>query len=116
MSLARLIFLAMSSVSLTIGNGFALVMQSAPIRLAGSVSSLLGVAQYAFAGIAGAVLALVYDATLTPFIVTLLGCAVASLATLAAAMQVAAEPAPAIGGRDQGTQVARASDDWMPPP
>ena len=104
--IGALIFLAMSSLSLTIGNGFALVMQSAPMRLAGSVSSLLGVAQYAFAGMAGALLALVYDATLTPFIVTLLGCAIASLATLAAAMQVPAEPAPSIEGRDQDTSGA----------
>ncbi|WP_077517881.1 multidrug effflux MFS transporter [Rhodanobacter sp. C03] len=88
-----LIFLAMSTLSLTIGNGFALVMQNAPVRLAGSVSSLLGVAQYALAGIAGVVLAIAYDATLTPFILTLLACAAAALLTLAIAMRMPAEPA-----------------------
>lgn len=74
-----LIFLIMASLMLVVGNGFALVMQSAPMRLAGAVSSLLGVVQYVFAGLAGAALALTFDGTLTPFIVTLLLCAAGSL-------------------------------------
>ena len=53
-----LVFLAMASLMLVVGNGFALVMKSAPMSQAGSVSSLLGVLQYAFAGVTGAALAL----------------------------------------------------------
>jgi MFS transporter, DHA1 family, multidrug resistance protein len=54
-------------------------MKSAPTSHAGSVSSLLGVLQYAFAGVSGAALALAYDATLTPFITAMLLCAVGAL-------------------------------------
>jgi hypothetical protein len=57
-------------------SGIALVMKGAPTSHAGSVSSLLGVLQYAFAGVSGAALALAYDATLTPFITAMLLCAV----------------------------------------
>jgi len=71
-----LIFLAMASLMLVVGNGIALVMKSAPTSHAGSASSLLGVLQYAFAGVIGAALALAYDATLTPFITAMLLCAV----------------------------------------
>jgi MFS family permease len=74
-----LIFLAMASLMLVVGNGIALVMKNAPISQAGAVSSLLGVLQYAFAGVSGAALALAYDATLTPFITAMLLCAVGAL-------------------------------------
>jgi hypothetical protein len=41
-------------------------MKSARTGHAGSVSSLLGDLQYAFAGVSGAALALAYDANFTP--------------------------------------------------
>jgi hypothetical protein len=45
-------------------SGIALVMKSAPMSQAGSVSSLLGALQYGFAGAGGAALALAYVAVL----------------------------------------------------
>ena len=86
-----LIFLAMASLMLVVGNGIALVMKSAPTSHAGSVSSLLGVLQYAFAGFSGAALALAYDATLTPFITGMLLCAVGALIAFVVATRLTAE-------------------------
>jgi DHA1 family bicyclomycin/chloramphenicol resistance-like MFS transporter len=94
-----LIFLAMASLMLVVGNGFALVMKSAPMSQAGSVSSLLGVLQYAFAGVTGAALALAYDATLTPFILTLLLCAGGALIAFVVATRMTAKTAPPFDGR-----------------
>ncbi len=94
-----LIFLAMASLMLVVGNGFALVMKSAPMSQAGSVSSLLGVLQYAFAGVTGAALALAYDGTLTPFILTLLLCAGGALIAFVAATRLTAETATPFDGR-----------------
>jgi MFS transporter, DHA1 family, multidrug resistance protein len=94
-----LIFLAMASLMLVIGNGVALVMKSAPASQAGSVSSLLGVLQYAFAGAIGAALALVYDATLTPFIMAMLLCAVGALIAFVVATRLTAETAAPFDGR-----------------
>jgi MFS transporter, DHA1 family, multidrug resistance protein len=94
-----LILLAMASLMLVVGNGFALVMKSAPARQAGSVSSLLGVLQYAFAGVSGAALALAYDATLTPFIAAMLLCAIAALIVFVVATRLTAETATPCDGR-----------------
>jgi hypothetical protein len=80
-------------------SGFALVMKSAPARQAGSVSSLLGVLQYAFAGVSGAALGLAYDATLTPFITSMLLCAVAGLIAFVVATKVTAETTLPFDGR-----------------
>ena len=94
-----LIFLAMASLMLVVGNGIALVMKSAPTSYAGSVSSLLGVLQYAFAGVGGAALALAYDATLTPFIAAMLLCAVGALIAFVVATRLTAETATPFEGR-----------------
>jgi MFS transporter, DHA1 family, multidrug resistance protein len=94
-----LIFLAMASLMLVVGNGIALVMKSAPTSHAGSVSSLLGVLQYAFAGVSGASLALAYDGTLTPFITSMLLCAVAALIAFVVATKLTAETATPFDGR-----------------
>ncbi len=88
-----LIFLAMASLMLVVGNGIALVMKNAPISHAGAVSSLLGVLQYAFAGLSGAALALAYDATLTPFITAMLLCAVGALIAFVAATRLTTDMA-----------------------
>ena len=80
-------------------SGFALVMKSAPTSHAGSVSSLLGVLQYAFAGVSGAALALAYDATLTPFITAMLLCAVGALIAFVVATRLTAETATPFDGR-----------------
>jgi hypothetical protein len=80
-------------------SGFALFMESAPARQAGSVSSLLGVLQYAFAGVTGAVLALAYDGTLTPFITSMLLCAVAALIAFVVATKLTAETTRPFDGR-----------------
>ena len=95
----RLDFLAVASLMLVVGNGIALVMKSAPTSHAGSVSSLLGVLQYAFAGISGAALALAYDATLTPFITAMLLCAVGALIAFVVATRLTAETATPFDGR-----------------
>jgi DHA1 family bicyclomycin/chloramphenicol resistance-like MFS transporter len=76
-----LLLLAMACLMLVVGNGFALVMNAAPPGMTGSVSSLLGVLQYGFAGVAGLVLAFAYDTTLTPFNLALLFCAAGALVT-----------------------------------
>jgi len=54
---------------------------------------LLGVLQYAFAGVSGAALALVYDATLAPFITAMLLCAVGALIAFVVATRLTAETA-----------------------
>jgi MFS transporter, DHA1 family, multidrug resistance protein len=94
-----LIFLAMASLMLVVGNGIALVMKNAPTSHAGSVSSLLGVLQYAFASVSGAALALAYDATLTPFITAMLLCAVGALIAFVVATRLTAETATPFDGR-----------------
>ena len=94
-----LIFIAMASLMLVVGNGIALVMKSAPTSHAGSVSSLLGVLQYAFAGVSGTALALAYDATLTPFITAMLLCAVGALIAFVVATRLTAETATPFDGR-----------------
>jgi hypothetical protein len=80
-------------------SGFALVMKSAPARQAGSVSSLLGVLQYAFAGVSGAALGLAYDATLTPFIMAMLLCAVGALIAFIVGTRLTAQTALPFDGR-----------------
>jgi DHA1 family bicyclomycin/chloramphenicol resistance-like MFS transporter len=94
-----LLLLAMTSLMLVVGNGFALVMKSAPARQAGSVSSLLGVLQYAFAGVSGAALGLAYDATLTPFIMAMLLCAVGALIAFIVGTRLTAQTALPFDGR-----------------
>jgi hypothetical protein len=74
-------------------SGIALVMKNAPISHAGAVSSLLGVLQYAFAGLSGAALALAYDATLTPFITAMLLCAVGALIAFVVATRLTTDMA-----------------------
>jgi DHA1 family bicyclomycin/chloramphenicol resistance-like MFS transporter len=84
-----LILLAMVSLVFVLGNGIALVMQSAPAGHIGSVSSLLGVLQYLFAGITGAALGFASNDTLIPFVVGLLFCAICALAAFQIAMRKA---------------------------
>ena len=98
MSLKKMTYLAMASLMLVVGNGFALVMKSAPMSQAGSVSSLLGVLQYGFAGAGGAALALACDATLTPFITAMLLCAVGALIAFVVATRLTAETATPFDG------------------
>jgi DHA1 family bicyclomycin/chloramphenicol resistance-like MFS transporter len=93
-----LIFLAMASLMLVVSNGIALVMKSVPHSHAGSVSSLLGVLQYAFAGAIGTALALAYDATLTPFIMAMLLCAVGAFIAFVTATRLTAQTAPPFDG------------------
>ena len=60
---------------------------------------MLGVLQYAFAGAIGAALALAYDATLTPFIMAMLSCAVGALVAFVVATRLTVEPATPFDGR-----------------
>ena len=61
---------------------------------AGSVSSLLGVLQFAFAGLTGAALALPYDATLIPFIMAMVLCAAGGFICFAVATRLPEETTP----------------------
>jgi MFS transporter, DHA1 family, multidrug resistance protein len=91
-----LIFLAMVSLMLVVGNGIALTMQSAPAGHTGSASSLLGVLQYVFAGGAGAALGLAHDGTLAPFVVGLLLCAAGALIAFVVATRLTVDATPAL--------------------
>jgi DHA1 family bicyclomycin/chloramphenicol resistance-like MFS transporter len=88
---------------LVVGNGFALVMQRAPAGQAGSVSSMLAVVQYGFAG---AALGLAYDGTLAPFVVGLLLCAAGALIAYAVATRLSADAprAPHQQGKKRGAR------------
>jgi hypothetical protein len=77
----------------TENSGIALVMKGAPTSHAGAVSSLLGVLQYAFAGVSGAALALAYDATLAPFVAAMLLCAVGALIAFVVAIRLTTDMA-----------------------
>ncbi len=74
-----LLFLSQICLSLVFGNVTALAMGSAPGD-SGSASSLFGVVQYMFAGVAGAVLGLLHDGTLRPPAILMLLCALAAFA------------------------------------
>jgi hypothetical protein len=78
-------------------------MKSARTSHAGSVSSLLGDLQYAFAGVSGAALALAYDATFTPFITAMLLCRRRALSPFVVATRLTAETATPFDGRQLNT-------------
>ena len=78
-----------------VGNGIALVIESAPAGHTGSTSSLLGVLPYVFADVTGAALGLAHDGTLAPFVVGLLLCATDGLIAFVVATRVTIDVAPA---------------------
>lgn len=73
-----LLFLTMSFLSLVFGNVVAVAMNAAPGQT-GSASSLLGVLQYVFGGVAGVIMGMVHDGTLLPPVMLLTACAIGAL-------------------------------------
>ncbi|MEQ9891226.1 multidrug effflux MFS transporter [Pectobacterium aroidearum] len=73
-----LLFLTMSFLSLVFGNVVAVAMNAAPGQT-GSASSLLGVLQYVFGGLAGVIMGVIHDGTLLPPVMLLTVCAIGAL-------------------------------------
>lgn len=77
--IATLIFLMMSCLSLVFGNVVAVAMASVSKSQTGVASSLFGVLQYVFGGVAGVIMGLLHNGTLFPPALLLVCCALGAL-------------------------------------